>query len=229
MQLEAIADFTRIVDLTGQRFGHLTVIEPAGIKRWRVGMAVYFRCRCDCGVEDVVQRSNLRASAQRSLGCPHERRTGPAGYSTRPEAKVFRHMLDRCTNPHNKSFKDYGGRGIRVCERWRNGEGGQTGFECFVSDLGPRPAGGTIERLDVNKGYCPENCAWVSKAAQARNTRRNIHIEIGGRKLTVAEWARVKRISEFTIYRRLEAGWEPAKAVLSPVNVRKRNNRFAPR
>lgn len=216
--LQPVTDRARISDISGEVFGKLTVIEPAGIKRYRNGMAVYFRCRCECGGEVVAQKANLRSGSVVSCGCHRAREeTAPAGASGHPLFKTWRHMLDRCGNANNRSFVDYGARGIGVCDRWRGGDGDQTGFELFCADMGPRPSPEhMLERTDNERGYEPGNCTWATRAVQNSNKRSNCLIEIDGETCTVAEWSRRYGRSEFLIYRRLDRGWQPKAAVLTP-------------
>jgi hypothetical protein len=211
----------RISDISGARFGSLTVTGIAGKRVYTNGMSIYFTCKCDCGEEIVAQRSNILAGKS-SCGCNKiKRKTAPRGSSSHHLFKTWSHMIDRCTNPSNKSFRDYGGRGISVCERWTFGEGGATGFECFIHDIGPRPAPGLmLERLDNSNNYTPDNCAWIDRKGQNSNKRSNIIVEIGAQRLTVAEWARRRGISEFTIYRRIGAGWDPVRAIKEPLKRR---------
>jgi len=214
----------RIRDITGQVFGKLVVIGIAETKRYNKGMAIYFSCKCECGNIIKSQRSNLVFGGKTSCGCDSKKTawTFPKGASSHELFKVWAAMIDRCSNQNNKSFRDYGSRGISVSDRWVSGESGLTGFECFLADMGARPSRNyTIERMDNDRGYGPDNCVWMDRKGQNSNKRSNIIIEIGGHKLTVADWARRKGISEFTIYRRLRTGWDKEKAVLHPVRHRK--------
>ena len=119
-------------------------------------------------------------------------------------------MKARCTNANNKSFKNYGGRGITVCERWRK-------FENFIADMGRRPSSAhTIERKNNDQGYRPDNCVWVPRSEQSGNRRNSRRITARGETLTVAEWSRRTGLNYTTIQRRLDVGWDPERA-LSPV------------
>lgn len=148
-------------NLTGVRFTRLVVIErngrtPAGVVRWL--------CRCDCGNDTTASTQSLRDGKTKSCGCLR-RKHGMFG--TR-EWQRWQSMHLRCNN----GSPYYGGRGISVCERWS----GPQGFENFYADMGPRPPGGSIDRIDVNGNYEPGNCRWVSMKTQARN-RRNTKVE----------------------------------------------------
>jgi hypothetical protein len=161
------------IDITGQRFGRLVVLALHHIAK------NYHRCwlcSCDCGKRKVVSWPALSQKTTVSCGCLRAEKAGITaknrtvhgqarqGHHTR----VFRcwvNMKDRCLNPKNKHFKDYGGRGIQVCERWRS-------FSNFFEDMGPCPDGYSIERIDVNGNYESANCKWIPMAEQVQNTRR---------------------------------------------------------
>ena len=118
-------------------------------------------------------------------------------------------MKSRCYNKNHIHYDAYGGRGIKVCDRWL----GKNGFENFYADMYPRPNNATLDRIDNNKDYCPENCRWGSKMEQANNTRRNRRIEYDGRILTTAQWARELGIPYRTLQTRIRRGMRLEKAL----------------
>ena len=124
-------------------------------------------------------------------------------------------MIDRCENPANRSFKDYGARGIKVCDRWRTGEGGLTGFEAFLADMGAKtdPAL-TIERDDSNGPYAPGNCRWADRLTQGRNRRGLRLVEIDGETQPVSVWAERSGVPYDTLVRRLKRGVDPKRALI---------------
>lgn len=189
----------RLIDLTGLRFGRLVASHYN-----RNGGKPYWHCICDCGAQCHVEPGNLRSGHTRSCGCLNiEKRFistlthGMTGTSTH---YVWGGMLSRCYNPKNPAYENYGGRGIAVCESWRNN------FEAFLADMRERPRDMTLERRENDKGYSPENCEWASRTAQARNTRRNVFYEFNGERMLLGQWAKRLSISEVTLRKRMKAG-----------------------
>lgn len=133
------------------------------------------------------------------------------GMSSLPEYNVWCGIKQRCYYEKHVSFSIYGGRGVRVCERWHD-------FANFYADMGPRPsAKHTVERLDSSKDYSPENCTWVTRAAQSRNTSRTRHISHAGETLCVEDWAKRLGVSAVTLRMRLHRGWSEQEALLGRV------------
>jgi hypothetical protein len=201
----------------GHKFERLTIVAFLGIKTFAGGgRATMFRFRCDCGAEFDGQKSNV-VGKRIDCGCSKTvTRTAPYGSHRHPLNKTWHQMIARCENPAGKSFKDYGARGIRVCQRWKLGAGGRTGFECFVSDMGPRPPGFTIERVQSDGNYEPGNCVWLSKADQSKNRRTVRLVRLGDQVKTVPDWCDVYGLSYWTAIRRIQRGWPPDKAVTTP-------------
>jgi hypothetical protein len=151
------------IDLSGRRFGRLIVIKDAG--RTKIG-AVVWLCRCDCGAETNVPSWDLKSSNTASCGCGVGVKHGHTSNGFRsPTYYSWLNMIQRCTNSANTYFHNYGGRGITVCERWRN-------FENFLSDMGERPPHHTIDRIDNERSYQPDNCKWSTRKEQAKNKRK---------------------------------------------------------
>ena len=206
-------------DWVGHRHGKLTIIGFEGIIRFNGGgRATVFRFRCDCGADFVSQKSNVIPS-RKDCGCgqPEKTATIPPGGSGHPLYSVWNGMIQRCENPKTKSFRDYGARGIAVCGRWKTGNGIMTGLECFASDMGPRPDGFTIERVQSDRGYEPGNCVWLSKPDQSKNRRTVRLVRIGTEVKTIPEWCRETGIEYWTAIRRVSRGWPPDKAVTHPI------------
>lgn len=127
------------------------------------------------------------------------------------EYGAWQAMKSRCYNKNHVYYKYYGGRGITVCDRWL----GEDGFEHFFSDMCPRPKGGTLDRIDNNKGYSPENCKWASKTEQANNRRNNVRITFDGESMTIPQWANKLGISVHTLKTRIRRGMPLEKALSS--------------
>ena len=207
------------IDLVGQHFGRLTVIEEAG--RTAQGQ-VLWRCACECGRETRTRGQHLRSGASRSCGCIAREKSAERapslirgnrthGMSGTPEYESWSAMVQRCTNPSNPAYSDYGGRGVTVCDRWR------ISFEAFYADMGPRPAGTSIDRIDVNGTYRPDNCRWATRKQQQRNTRRNRLVVAFGEELPLAEWAERVGIDYGALQGRLDRGWPVERALTAGV------------
>lgn len=165
----------RLADKTGERFGRLLI---TGKNVERSGRNTYWNYVCDCGSTGATATSKLN-SGQVSCGChtreligelnrSHGHATGGVVSAT---YRCHRAMIARCMYPSQVHYPDYGGRGIKVCDRWLNGDGGLTGFECFLADMGEKPRGLTIDRIDNDGNYEPGNCRWVTQKENCRNTR----------------------------------------------------------
>lgn len=198
-------------NLVGQRFGKLLVVSSAGSIKKKSGADSAWECMCDCGNTIVRRGSVLRLSGPwTSCGCSRKwnRRHGMTG--TQVYCTWVR-IIGRCYNKKNNSYKDYGGRGIRVCPRWRSS------FEKFCEDMGDRPSAlHSIERKNNSLGYCPSNCCWALKKQQARNTRTNRFLTFGGHTKCIAEWAEEIGIEPRNIYARIAAGWSVEKTLTTP-------------
>lgn len=200
----------RKIDYTDQVFGKLTVVSPShigprGQSFWLV--------RCECGVEKIVRISHLVDGSTVSCGCHRMVRPLKHGACDTSEYRIWKNMKRRCLNPGVKDAPLYSERGIKVCPRWIES------FDNFFADMGERPTTKhSLDRVDVNGDYCPENCRWATPAQQNRNTRRNIKISIGGVTKCASDWAECNGIPpKIAIQRIGKLGWDPIRAVTTPV------------
>lgn len=208
----------RPIDITGYRFGKLTAIEVTGSHR----KGRIWRCVCDCGEETFVPTGRLKNGWTKSCGCAkveHGVKLGKAsathGLSHRvSEYNIWAGMKARCYNRRSASWKRYGGRGIAVCDSWRDS------FDAFLADMGRRPGPNySLDRIDVNKDYGPDNCRWATQSQQQNNRRDNILIKAFGESLTPSQWEGKFGVTASTIRNRLDAGWSPEDAVSKPKRV----------
>lgn len=195
----------KLEDLTGKRFGRLTVLYRTN----KVGELTKWHCKCDCGNELDVFAGNLKkGNHTTSCGCYAKENTTKNktthGYRHTRVYDVFCHMKDRCNNPNNPSYSRYGGRGIKICTEWENNPGAfcKWAYEHgFREDA--RYGETTIERLDNDKGYSPDNCAIKTFKEQANNRRTNLFIEHNGIRKTLAQWRDFFGLSQWQAYKYL--------------------------
>lgn len=198
------------LELAGQRFGMLHVLAEAG--RDRHG-AVLWRAKCDCQKETMARGSQLLSGVTTSCGCGisiASSRPRKHGKCKTPLFRVWMGMKARCSQPNNRAFQNYGGRGILVCAQWMD-------FAAFEQDMATnyRP-GLEIERIDNNGNYEPGNCRWATRKEQTLNTRRNHYINWQGTRLPLALWAERAGLSPNTLLYRLRRGWSIDRAMTTP-------------
>lgn len=199
----------------GSKIGRLTLIKYAGRGR---GVRSYVVCECECG--SVVEKlySNLRYGTVKSCGCYKKEINRTKGVihgasrrgKTDKEYKVWSSMKQRCINPNNEYYKDYGDRGIGVCDRWDNSYGN------FIDDIGKCPRGKSLDRIDNNKGYNPDNCRWASLKQQNFNKRNTIVLK--GK--TLDEWSKITGIKRGTLDTRYRKGWS-FEDIISPLRSKR--------
>ena len=222
-QIEKYVLKCKIIDVTGQRFGHLLAVERIPWQESKSGPA--WRCKCDCGGERVELGWMLRRGRVHGCSECHRERfndrptTKPiqrkafrstSGIHRHPDASVWSGMITRCENPATEGFHNYGGRGIYVCKRWYD-------FAAFIEDMGPRPSKRlSIERTNVNGSYtcgkCEEcitkgdifHCVWADCKTQSRNKRTNVYVTYGERRLCIGEWAEVFGVAHGSVVYRIK-------------------------
>lgn len=198
-------------DLTGQTFGDWTVVKEVGNSNSKERL---WLCRCSCGRERKVFQANLTRGL--SLSCGYRASHGSHGMAKTGEYKSWHAMIQRCGNPAKDNYASYGGRGIKVCERWLNS------FEAFYTDMGPRPKPEySLDRIDPNGDYEPKNCRWATSKQQQNNMRSNLRITYQGQTMTVEEWAERMGLPAPTIRKRLRLGWEVKRALTTPITLNK--------
>lgn len=207
----------KMIDMTGQKRGRLTVVERVdnnsqGQTQWR--------CICECGNECITTGVYLRNGHTKSCGCLcadmlRDLRT-THGESTSRIYRIWRDILRRCEDPRRRGYADYGGRGITICDEWKTYETFRDWSLAngYAEDL-------SVDRIDNNKGYCPENCQWTNDITQANNKRNNVVIAIDDKTLTMAQWSRETGIPYSALQHRIAMGWEPKDAVMTPLHHRR--------
>lgn len=189
----------------GQKFGRLSVLcsaspGPNGVTRWR--------CRCSCGGRKIVITSNLVHGRTQSCGCLHHemmiKRNYRHGKIHTPEYRCWKHINNRCYNESDPAYPDYGGRGIKVCSRWRRGN--PVGFTNFRADMGQRPPGRSIDRINNDGNYNPSNCVWSTSVQQHRNRRNSRLVTYRGKQYTLRELADLFNLSHASVAQRYVEG-----------------------
>lgn len=198
---ENIKKSLRRIDIVGKRFGLLVVQSYSHTKK----NEAYWICNCDCGNRRVALGKVLKKGLIYSCSCV---RADPNKnlIKRHPQSKTYKtwtQMKARCYNSKTDGYKNYGGRGISVCERWRQS------FKDFLADMGLKPDGKSLDRIDNNGNYCKENCRWATKKEQQNNLRKSVFIEAFGKRQTMAQWADETGISVNKIRSRVRSGWAP--------------------
>lgn len=204
-----------VINLTGQVFGRLTVIcrdivLPGQRTRWI--------CQCQCGTTKSITTQCLQHGTK-SCGCLQREsvtnRNQTHGMTGTRAYRIWQDMVKRCVNSRHVHFARYGGRGIRVIQRWRK-------FEGFLADMGEPPTSQhSIERVNNDGNYEPSNCVWIERRLQARNRSNNRTVVVDGVSKTLVEWVNESPFKYFTVLSRLNRGWSPKDALTAPLNTKK--------
>lgn len=196
-----------VISIEGGKYGRL-LVKRIDTERSGNGKT-FWHCLCECGVSKSIRGDMLKSGRAKSCGCFHREisssickarkthgRTGTKIYWT------WRHILSRCYKPQTAQYRNYGGRGIIVCERWHK-------FENFFSDMGHPPSPNhSIDRIDNNGNYEPSNCRWATPKEQGNNTRANKVLFFNGESLTLTQWSEKAGLSMSTVSRRIQRGWD---------------------
>ena len=197
-------------DLKGLFFGRWKVIKETG-GRSKNGF-ILWKCRCQCGTKRIIPSGRLINNQTKSCGCLARELSTKHGKSKTAIHRIHYHMIDRCRNPNDSAYRYYGERGISVCDRWL----GENGLINFIEDMGERPKGKSIDRINNNGNYEPQNCRWATTKEQNSNTRRNRFLTLNGEKKWVREWAQILEIKPSVILKRKRRGWSDEEALTIP-------------
>jgi len=199
-----------VKDLNGKIFSMLTVKSYAGISKH--GRSQWL-CLCGCGNEKVVDSGLLRRGKTKSCGCL--KASKPTIIHGKTRTKIYSSwcaMIQRCENKNNSQYKGYGGRGINICDKWKD-------FNNFLTDMGARPKGMTLGRKDNDGDYSPENCRWETAKQQARNRRTSLIVKHNGEEKTLAEWAEIYGVKYKPLWARINDGWNMERALSEPLKL----------
>jgi hypothetical protein len=200
----------RFRDLTGERFGRLLVEGKGGYNKHH---QLYWRCECECGKRKEVLGSLLRNSMTQSCGCLQKESISKVnfkhGMAKSNIWSIHRSMMDRCYSPNNKAYKHYGARGISVCDRWHD-------FESFFKDMGNKPDGMSLERVNNNGNYSPDNVIWADSKTQANNRTNSVMLTYNNRTQTMAQWCEEIDLKIATVWARLNKYGYSVEQALTP-------------
>lgn len=208
---------SKIIDIIGIKYHFLTVIRRVR----RIPNRTEWLCKCDCGNEKIIDGVHLKSGHSKSCGCYQKKiastansRHGFTRYNKIPtEYRIWSNMKKRCTSNKHKYFYNYGGRGIKICERWSK-------FENFLNDMGERPSKDhSIDRIDNDGNYEPNNCRWSTRKEQARNRRNNINISYKGRTKILLDWCTELNMNYRLVKDRIKNGWSIKDAFEAPISA----------
>ena len=210
-------------NITGKRFGKLTVIECLGYVK---NKKIFWKCKCDCGNETITTHYNLKNGHTMSCGCLRKGKEFSKykhGLYRHKLYNVYHSMKQRCLNAKDYRYKDYGGRNITICDEWLD-EDGFVNFSNWAFENGYAD-GLSIDRIDNNGNYCPDNCRWTDNTVQLNNTRHNKWVTYNGESHTYAEWERILNngVKQTDISVRInKLGWSVEKALLTPIQAKEK-------
>jgi len=206
------------MNLEGKTFRHLTVLSRLGKDK---NSHEVFLCLCKCGKKINVVKNNLMSGNSGSCGCMKALKHGQTKNKTQTKTyHAYHDMKNRCYNNKLKNYKNYGGRGIIVCNEWL----GKNGFLKFFEDMGKCPKNYSLERIDVNKNYSKDNCKWIPLNQQQLNKQNSIKYTIDGLTMTESEWSKKSGISKSTLRKRRLNNWPNDKLLMPPIQRHERKN-----
>ena len=189
-------------DFTGKKLGKLTVIKFTK----NASHDSYWLCHCECGNRRIICAGDLQRRNKKSCGCLQKTH----GMTSARVYGVWSSMIKRCSNKNHKDFKYYGGRGIKVCKRWHK-------FENFFEDMGHPNSNLSLDRINNNSNYSPDNCRWATQSEQANNKRNTVLIKYKDKIKTLMQWSKDLNINRKTLSGRIRRGWSVEKAIETPV------------
>lgn len=198
--------------LTGMTFGNLVVLSK---RRPNSRGEIFWNCRCSCGTKTKTRASHLVRGNSKSCGCQQLKAVTSHGMTGDPIFRSWESMKSRCLNPNDPSYDRYGGRGIKICKSWISS------FETFYADMGKRPKGKSLDRIDNAGDYTPKNCKWSTPKEQAANRRSTRFITYNGKSYALAVLAKKFCISHARLMWRLDAGWSAEKALSTPIRPKR--------
>lgn len=210
---------SKLIDLTGQRFGRLTVMKLDHFEMKGVHKRPYWLCQCDCGNIKIITSNSLRKGLTKSCGCLQQEVAHNNFYKGIPERRRLYGILfnakDRCYNENSEYYHNYGGRGITVCNEWMGNDGLEKFIEWALSN--GYKEGLTLDRKDNNKGYSPDNCSWETRKHQSNNKRNNVWITLNGETKTLAQWCEKYNVPYARVETRYtKMGWCIEDALFTP-------------
>ena len=213
----------KFIDLTGRKFGKLTILKRAESRRQKCGkITTYWLCQCDCGNIKEIRKDGL--SKIKDCGCSKNNKNL---YKIEKLYNMRRHFIERCYNKNDSAYKNYGERGIKVCNEWLDKENGLNNFCKWALENGYNENAKfqecTIDRIDVNGNYEPNNCRFVSNYTQARNKSNNVYIEYNNKIKIMADWAKEFNIKPNVFRYRYLKGWSIEKIKNTPIRKRGKN------
>ena len=213
---------SKLIDLTGNKYGKLTVISrqpnaPHGVTVWK--------CKCDCGNTTNVRGNNLKSGAVKSCGCLLKEAPKSNATHNMSKTRLYKEwasMKARCSYSSQPGYKSYGARGIKVCEEW---EKSFLAFAEWALSHGYNDVL-TLERIDIDKGYAPDNCTWITLGEQSNNRRTNVRITYCGETLNLSQWCKLFGKDYRRVHNRMKkSGWSFERAMFEPVHAEKRNRK----